>query len=311
MWQLIKGLGKVGWSILGIGGAAAATNVVYDPKDGAVVNIATDLMTAAANAGTESGVDTAFQGFYKFFEKLADMIESFTGEGSMMAMRNWARRGMGEDEVSYTNTTLNGGDGETTLAGAAGADTLGITYTAENALTFENFSNFEGALDADNVLHKANVFAHGVAEGAVHVVNLVGHAADGLDYVSGSVLSWVGIDTGYEERNISAAAHRTMMAGVDGVWGAVGTVPELKTAWDRAVHFGGELAPALVTGYAAAPLLSGTFMGMATAPALNATLGTTLGNAFTAAVAGLGLTSTAGIVLNAGGLALIPSLDRG
>ncbi len=313
-FALLGRLGKVGWSVLGIGGAGAAVDVAVNPKDGVVANVGADIVTTWANIQTEAGVDTGFQGFYKFFEKLAEFIESFAGEGTMSGMTNWARQGMGETELTNPSST-SGGDGSATVIGGAADDTLGsITYTptAENELTLENFSNFDGALSGENLLHKANVFAHGVAEGGVHVVNLVGHSLDASDWLIGKGASLFGIDTGYEERNISESMHDSMMDGVDGAWTLVGGgPPELKTAWDRAVHFGGEMVPALATGYAAAPALSGAFAGIATAPAVNAVLGTTLGNAFTAAVTGLGLTSTGGIVLNSTIVASTPALNHG
>jgi len=307
----VKGLGTIGWSILGLGGATTAINVVNNPKDGLVANWGSDFYTTLMNMQTEAGVDTGWQGFYKFFEKMADFIESFTGEGSMMALRNWAKRGMGESEFQHSSTNLNWSDGQTTLAGSAGADTLGINYTPENALTIDNFTNVEGALSGENILHKAHVLTHGFAEGAVHVVNITGHIADAADTVTGWGAKLFGYDTGYADRNLSKDFHKALMTNVvDPIIPA----PELKTAWDRAIHFGGELLPSIATGYFAAPLVHNALLNIAVSPSLNtgAIAGTTLGDVFLGAVSKLGMATTSGVAANtAVSVGIIPGLDRG
>ena len=165
LFGLVTKLGKGAWAVLGIGATGAAANVVINPKDGFVVNAAGDLVTASANIGKEAGVDSGFQGFYKFFEKLADFIESFTGEGTMQGMRDWAQKGMGENTAT--------------------PDDIGANTVTANEVADPNLDALGNSLDAgDAVGVAAGVTGFGAAKvlgvRAIPLVASFAAAADGI-----------------------------------------------------------------------------------------------------------------------------------
>ncbi len=99
------------------GGAGADTLIGGAGDDTYIVDIAGDVVTEAANAGTDT-VKTALAAY-----TLADNVENLTYVGTV------AFTGTGNDLANTiiggaAADRLSGGDGDDTLNGAAGADTL-------------------------------------------------------------------------------------------------------------------------------------------------------------------------------------------
>ncbi len=255
-----------GGAVLGLGVPAA----IWGPNAPVVGTLITNLMQTWARAGAETGPDAAFQAFYKSIEKLADLIANTFGEGGISTgLRNWALINQEKDPVNPHNdvTTTN-----------VPAVNTGLTVTASNEISVNNLT--VGLSDIANVDlgHKAHVLGHGLAEGGVHVVNILGHAADLGDTIIGGTLGVFGARDwwGDEQRDISGSFHAAAMNNV--VNPLIG-VPELKTAWDRVLHGAGEIAPSLLVGnFASASLgvtgLVGTniISGVVSTPAIDAAL---------------------------------------
>ncbi|MCA3160228.1 MAG: hemolysin, partial [Burkholderiales bacterium] len=150
------------------GGAGTDTLAGGAGNDTYVVDVATDIVTEAANAGT----DTVRTGLvsYTLGTNVENLVytgtAAFTGTGN--ALNNAITGGAGNDILSggAGNDTINGGAGNDTLEGGAGSDTLdggtGNDRFVYSAAGFgsDSISGFAGGTGIGDVLSfRTSVFA--------------------------------------------------------------------------------------------------------------------------------------------------------
>lgn len=227
---LLGGLSKTTKVVGGTAAVGAAGEAAINGRESAVAAGATNIYEAFTTTGAEGEITGKFQGFYQLLENLADMIEIVFGKGSMDGLRNIAKIGKGESEI-VTNSADGRGQSPSEMASASARDL--------NLTNFYNGLSGVTEMSASEWAHKGKIAVHSLGEGAVHIGTGVAQLADGADWLLGKVLSPI-VDTGYADRNFSAYVQRNGMSAVNH-WGA----PELNTAWDRALHFTGEAAPAV------------------------------------------------------------------
>lgn len=181
---------------LGLGGSVLAGlgNIIWNPKDGFIANKGADIMTTLANMNTEAGVDSGWQGFYKFFEKLANFIESFTGEGSMKGLTNWAKRGMGQTPTESASDTSaqenNLAEGPNALPLAAGATTV----VGGKLLTKSWLKAIPLAGTVVTGLEVAQDFSGHAKKGELSqaFTRAIGGGGEALGYIGGALTSGIG-----------------------------------------------------------------------------------------------------------------------
>lgn len=267
MWQMGKSLLMSGLGKLGLAGGGVAAIGVGDAALNGPDSWAGRLLESGSNTVKNvdriTDMDGAFTGFARAIQNLIKLVKNFGGIVSGTVNLNT----LFTDETPVS-TSLS----DVTPGGAAPGTTPSMPngVTPENTISISNLSDglSAEALTVENALHKTNVFAHGAAEGVVHAVSLVGHAYDAADTVVGWGMGIVGAREWYgdQERDASQWMHEGLMDNVvNSAWEKIGGgVPELNTAWDRAVHFGGELGGAALTGYGLASKFA-----TAAAPAVN------------------------------------------
>lgn len=226
----------------------------------------TEELNAAGARGEAEGF---WMGIYATLERLGEFIQNLTNGRYGAGLERWAQEAQGIVPADanpvpvpdYVATNANG-------AMLSGAE-----------LTVDNFSQGLENIGEVDLLHKANVLGHGLAEGGVQAISVVGHAYDAVDTIVGGTLGFFSSSArewyGDQERDASQAIYDGGMSVVNSAWTAVaGGPPELSTAWDRALHFGGEIGGAVLTGGALARGVSmlGTAFG---ANASGAALATT------------------------------------
>jgi hypothetical protein len=219
---------------------------------------------ADASAGMEA--EGMWSGIYNFFEYLGEMVMNLTNGQYGEGLKDWAVKAQ-NGGVEVENAAVDP---------TAVSPSMPEGVTSENALTLDNFRDGVENISEVDLLHKANVLAHGAAEGVVQVGSLFGHAYDGLDTFSGWVVGGIGGEGardwwGDRERDASQAIYDNGMWAVDAGFDATVGVPELQTAWDRALHFGGEVAGASVTGFGIVSKLGAAFPAVAGAGAAGTT----------------------------------------
>ena len=248
-WGLVKGAGRwaLGAGVLA-GGAVAVDGVTASASGertilGRMFGFAGE---EAALVGARAAAEGQWTGFYAWMQRLGDFLMSISDGQYGLGLKNWALRGQGLGEVDA----------------AGNAVTENTTATIPTEGMGEALTNAQQGDITASVGNTVGAFGLGVTGGFGQIV---GHVADLGDWASGNVLSWVGIDTGYEGRDLST----DFMNGARNLYAENIYAPDLRGGWasafDNIGHGTAYVATALTGAWATGTL--GTLFGAASSPA--------------------------------------------
>lgn len=248
----------------GVGGTAAVVDVKSNGAEGWVGNAIEWLNRVPGEGAARANVGIKFEGFYAFIENIGQFVMNLTDGKVGGGLMNWARKAQGLPPISASETSSDA-DGSSTDIPGEGAPSEGIDptttqslapdfttatgtpITSINEITLENLATMEEFDTLGEVGHKVGLVGQGLVSETLSIgSSVLGHAADFGDWaIMGGFEKLTGIDTGYDERDLSTSFHNVVMDNV-------APKPELVTAWDRVAFGAGQTASYFIPGAAVA-----------------------------------------------------------
>lgn len=236
VWNWVK-IAGAGAGALGVGEVA-----LRGPENSGILGLWQNTRDALKITEGRSGMTAMFAKLYQFIVEACD----FLGAGENNFFRNYAERKLGLNEGStYRDSESAAPDSDSPSSVSepeSSADVertaTGTEITAENDLTvLDNYSISAEDVTLGNAWDFANKFSAGLIDNTVNIAaSGLGHVADLADYVVlGGIENLTGIDTGYDERNLSS----TFASFADN---NMNFDPALTTAWDRVAYGAGGTA---------------------------------------------------------------------
>lgn len=247
-----------------VAGGAAVVDVRSNGAEGWVGNAIEWLNRVPGEGAARANVGIKFEGFYAFLENIGQFLMNITDGKVGSGLMNWARKSQGLEPLSASETSSDADGGSTDVTGADtpanGVDpaitnsiapefttATGNSITSVNEITLENLATMEEFDSIGEVGHKAGLVVQGAVSETLSIgSSALGHVADFADWaVMGGIENLTGIDTGYDERDLSTSFHNVVMENV-------APKPELVTAWDRVAFGAGQVGSYFIPGAAVA-----------------------------------------------------------
>lgn len=234
---------------VGIGGAAVGTAATVDYQANGAQGWAGGLVEGMnrilGEAGARAKAATKAEGFYAFIEQIGVFFMNLTNGAFGSGLTNWARKAQGLGPTEHP-------DAPQTPSQVPLANGQNLSVTRENEFSLTNLGNGLKNATVHDLIEKPMLFGQGAwNEVATSGASVAGHVADLGDWVSGKVLSVVGVDTGYQSRDLSKSFLTAAQENAT-------FKPELTTAWDRAAFGAGGFAPYIIPAYGVSGLAAKT-----------------------------------------------------